>query len=50
MKQNILLVDDDIDILSALKILLVPEGYGVTLCQSPESAIAAIKQNSFDLV
>ena len=50
MKQNILLVDDDIDILSALKILLVPEGYGVNLCQSPESALAAIKQNSFDLV
>jgi len=50
MKQNILLVDDDIDILSALKILLVPEGYGVNLCQTPESALAAIKQNNFDLV
>lgn len=50
MKQNILLVDDDLDILSALKILLVPEGFGVNLCQSPESALAAIKKTNFDLV
>jgi len=50
MKHQILLVDDDIDILSALKILLVPEGYTVNLCQTPESALAAIKQHDFDLV
>lgn len=50
MKQNILLVDDDLDILSALKILLVPEGYNVNLCQTPESAVAAIKKTQFDLV
>jgi DNA-binding NtrC family response regulator len=50
MKQSILLVDDDLDILSALKILLVPEGYGVNLCQTPSSALAAIKQTQFDLV
>ncbi len=50
MKQNILLVDDDLDILSALKILLVPEGYDVNLCQTPGSALAAIKKTQFDLV
>jgi DNA-binding NtrC family response regulator len=50
MKHHLLLVDDDIDILSALKILLVPEGYNVKLCQTPESALAAIKQHNFDLI
>lgn len=50
MNKNILLVDDDLDILSALKILLVPEGYGVNLCQTPSSALAAIKKMQFDLV
>jgi DNA-binding NtrC family response regulator len=50
MNKNILLVDDDLDILSALKILLVPEGYSVNLCQTPTSALAAIKKTQFDLV
>lgn len=50
MKQHILLVDDDLDILSALKILLVPEGFSVQLCQTPQSALAAIAQHNFDLV
>jgi len=50
MNQNILVVEDDLDILSALKILLVPEGFSVQLCQTPESALAAIGQHNFDLV
>lgn len=50
MKKKILVVDDDLDILSALKILLVPEGFEVTLCQTPASALAAIKQENLDLV
>ena len=50
MKKKILVVDDDLDILSALKILLVPEGFEVTLCQTPASALAAIKQDNLDLV
>ena len=50
MKKKILVVDDDLDILSALKILLVPEGFEVALCQTPESALAAIKQENVDLV
>ena len=50
VNERILVVDDDLDILSALKILLVPEGYQVTLCQTPESALAAVKTADFDLV
>lgn len=50
MKQNILLVDDDVDILSALKMLLTAEGYRVWLCETPESALSAVAQNNFDLV
>ena len=50
MNERILVVDDDLDILSALKILLVPEGYQVTLCQTPESALTAVKTTEFDLV
>jgi len=50
MKQTILVVDDDLDILSALKMLLVPEGFSVKLCQTPESGLAAISQHNFDLV
>lgn len=50
MKQHILLVDDDNDILSALKMLLTAEGYLLQLCQSPEAAIRAVSQNHFDLV
>ncbi|MFT5295254.1 MAG: DNA-binding NtrC family response regulator [Colwellia sp.] len=50
MKQKILLVDDDNDILSALKMLLVPEGFEVSLTQNPEAAIAAVHKESFNLV
>jgi len=50
MKEKILLVDDDNDILSALKMLLVPEGYDITLTQNPEAALAAIRRENFDLV
>ena len=50
MMQNILLVDDDQDVLSALKMLLVSEGFEVTLTETPQAALASIKTNSFDLV
>jgi DNA-binding NtrC family response regulator len=50
MKNKILLVDDDNDILSALKMLLVPEGFEVSLTQNPEAAIAAVHKESFNLV
>ena len=42
MNKRILLVDDDIDILSALKMLLISEDYAVSLCQTPQSALKKI--------
>ena len=50
MKEKILLVDDDNDVLYALKILLVSEGFELGLCQTPESAIALLEKESFSLV
>jgi len=50
MKEKILLVDDDNDVLYALKILLISENYEVSLCQTPESAIALLVKESFSLV
>lgn len=50
MKENILLVDDDEDVLFALKLLLVPEGYQVQLTSSPEAALNAVKKDTYDLV
>ena len=50
MNKRILLVDDDIDILSALKMLLISEDYAVSLCQTPQSALSAITKENFDLV
>jgi DNA-binding NtrC family response regulator len=50
MKEKILLVDDDNDVLYALKILLISENYDVSLCQTPESAIALLAKESFSLV
>lgn len=49
MKEKILLVDDDTDVLSALKMLLVSEGYSVILTQSPNAALAAIGRENVDL-
>lgn len=50
MMQNILLVDDDKDVLSALKMLLICEGFQVTLTETPDAALKSIKTTSFDLV
>ncbi|MEW6982559.1 sigma-54-dependent transcriptional regulator [Colwelliaceae bacterium 6471] len=49
MKEKILLVDDDTDVLSALKMLLVSEGYAVILTQSPEAALAAVRREEIAL-
>lgn len=49
MKEKILLVDDDTDVLSALKMLLVSEGYAVILTQTPDAALAAIGRENIDL-
>jgi len=47
MKEKILLVDDDNDVLYALKILLISENFEVSLCQTPESAIALLAKENF---
>jgi DNA-binding NtrC family response regulator len=50
MKEKILLVDDDNDVLYALKILLVSEDFEVGLCQTPASAVALLASENFSLV
>jgi DNA-binding NtrC family response regulator len=50
MSKKILLVDDDLDILSALKMLLYSEGYAVSLKQTPAFALGAMAQENFDLI
>lgn len=50
MNKKILIVDDDLDVLSALKMLLTSEEYNVELMQTPNAAIAAVKKDNFDLI
>ncbi len=50
MSKKILLVDDDVDVLSALKMLLYSEGYEVSLKQTPKFALSSIAKESFDLI
>ena len=47
---KILVVEDDITILSALEFTLVDEGYEVKLCKSVEEAIREVNTEEFDLV
>ncbi len=47
---NILVVDDDRSMREFLEILLTGEGYSVTLADSGESGLDAIKNRCFDLV
>ena len=50
MTQNILVVDDDEGILSALKMLLRSEGFFPVTVDSPEKALAALRQQDFNLI
>lgn len=50
MKQNILIVDDDTGILSALKMLLKSEGFLTVTSESPEQALAALARQDFSLI
>ncbi|WP_085297378.1 sigma-54-dependent transcriptional regulator [Cognaticolwellia mytili] len=50
MKQTILLIDDDQDILAALKMLLSSEGFAIKLAQTPQAATALLAKESIDLV
>jgi two-component system response regulator HydG len=50
MKNRILLIDDDKDVLRSLENLLKKEGYDVTAIDDSSKAIEAAKKDSFDLV
>lgn len=50
MTPNILIVDDNSDVLSALKLLLKSEGYNPIAADSPEKALATFKQCDTDLI
>jgi DNA-binding NtrC family response regulator len=50
MKQTILLIDDDQDVLAALKMLLSGEGFAIKLAQTPQAATAIVAKESVDLI
>ncbi len=50
MKQNILIVDDDTGVLSALNMLLKSEGFMPVIAQSPDQALTAIRKQDISLV
>jgi DNA-binding NtrC family response regulator len=45
---RILVVDDQVDVLEALRLLLKPEGFAVTAVTSAAAAIAAARETTFD--
>lgn len=49
-KANILLVDDEANILEALRGILTDEGYGVTAADNGDDALRLLQENAFDLV
>jgi len=49
VKPAILIVDDEANILSTMKICLEDAGFKITTCQNPEKVIEIIQQNSFDI-
>jgi len=46
---QVLVADDQSDVLTALRLLLKGEGYGVTTVQSPAAALDAVRSESFDV-
>ncbi len=50
MSQTLLVIDDDLDVLSATKLLLRTEGYHVITAESPAEALATLKRQSVDLI
>lgn len=50
MKTSLLIADDDPQILLALRIMLQPEGYQLTLCQSPAEVLNELRQRDYDAV
>ncbi|WP_417624759.1 sigma-54-dependent transcriptional regulator [Paremcibacter congregatus] len=50
MHHTILIADDDADVLSALAMLLKSEGYQTVTATTPDQAVAALRQQDFDLI
>ena len=50
MKLNILVVDDDDGVLSALKLLLKSEGFIPVAVDAPELALEQLLNHEFDLI
>ena len=48
MKPRILISDDQIDVLEALRLLLKPEGYDIETVTSPEEVIRALEKREYD--
>ncbi len=48
IKPRILIADDQVDVLEALRLLLKPEGYDVEPVSSPEQVIAALEKREYD--
>ncbi|KAG9609017.1 hypothetical protein KCV01_g4083, partial [Aureobasidium melanogenum] len=46
---TILIVDDDVNIVRALRLLLTSEGFASHGCGSPEEAVDAVRRQSFDV-
>lgn len=49
MKHSIIIADDDIHIITALKLLLKPENYEVVAVTSPEALLQSLKQRDYSL-
>jgi len=50
MNRSLLIADDDPQILLALRIMLQPEGYQLTFCQSPAEVLNELRQRDYDAV
>ncbi len=47
---RLLIADDQPDVLTALRLLLAPEGYAITTATSPGAVLAAVERADFDAV
>ena len=50
MRPRLLVVDDEARQMEALRRTLAPEGYDVTGCLDPHEALAALREQSFDVL
>jgi DNA-binding NtrC family response regulator len=46
---RILIADDQADVLESLRLLLKPEGYSIETADSPDGALAAVRNGDFDV-